>query len=52
MDLADQGIAAALEQAELVQSPAARGAVLISMWFDPTDDGNLRHPVSYERALG
>ena len=49
--MADRGIAAALEHAELVQSPATRGAVLISMWFDPTDEGNLRHRVSYERAL-
>ena len=49
--MADRGIAAALEHAELVQSPATRGAVLISMWFDPTDEGNLRHRVSYEVAL-
>ena len=41
---------AALEYAELVESPATRGAVLISIWFDPTDDGNLRRRVSYERA--
>ena len=32
--IADRGIAAALEYAELVESPAARGAVLISIWFD------------------
>jgi len=31
--------------------PATRGAVLISIWFDPTDEGNLRRRVSYERAL-
>jgi len=49
--MADRGIAAALEHVELVQSPATRGAVLISMWFDATDEGNLRHRVSYERAL-
>ena len=42
--------AAALEYAELVDSPAARGAVLISIWFDPADDGTLRRRVSYERA--
>jgi hypothetical protein len=48
--IADQGTAAALEYAELVESPATRGAVLISIWFDPADDGNLRRQVSYERA--
>ena len=48
--IADRGSAAALEHAELVESPATRGAVLISIWFDPTDEGNLRHRVSYERA--
>ena len=46
----DRGTAAALEYAEVVESPAARGAVLISIWFDPADDGNLRRQVSYERA--
>ena len=49
--IADRGIAAALEYAESVESPASRGAVLISIWFDPADDGNLRRRVSYERAL-
>ena len=49
--IADRGIAAALEYAEVVQSPATRGAVLISIWFDPADEGNLRRRVSYERAL-
>ena len=49
--MADRGIAAALEHAEAVESPATRGAVLISMWFDPADEGNLRRRVSYERAL-
>ena len=48
--IADRGSAAALEYAELVESPARRGAVLISIWFDPADDGNLRRRVSYERA--
>ena len=48
--IADRGSAAALEYAEEVESPATRGAVLISMWFDPADDGNLRRQVSYERA--
>ena len=49
--IADRGLAAALEYAEMVESPATRGAVLISIWFDPADDGNLRRRVSYERAL-
>ena len=49
--IADRGNAAALEYAELVESPATRGAVLISIWFDPTDEGNLRRRVSYERAV-
>jgi hypothetical protein len=48
--IADRGIAAALAYAELVESPATRGAVLISIWFDPADEGNLRRRVSYERA--
>ncbi len=48
--IADRGSVAALEYAELVESPALRGAVLISMWFDPADEGNLRRRVSYERA--
>ena len=48
--IADRGIAAALEYAELVESPATQGAVLISIWFDPADEGNLRRRVSYERA--
>ena len=47
--IADRGSAAALEYAELVESPATRGAVLISIWFDPADQGNLRRRVSYER---
>jgi hypothetical protein len=46
----DRGIAAALESAELVESPATRGTVLVSIWFDPADNGNLRRQVSYERA--
>jgi hypothetical protein len=48
--IADRGSAAALEYAELVESPATHGAVLISIWFDPVDEGNLRRRVSYERA--
>jgi hypothetical protein len=50
--IADRGIAAALEYADLVESPAMRGTVLISIWFDPADEGNLRRQVNYERALG
>ena len=46
--IADRGVAAALEYAELVDSPAARGAMLISIWFDPAEQGNLRRRVSYE----
>lgn len=49
--IADRGNAAVLEYAELVESPATSGAVLISIWFDPADEGNLRRRVSYERAL-
>ncbi len=48
--IADRGNAVAREYAELVDSPATRGAVMISIWFDAADDGNLRHQVSYERA--
>jgi hypothetical protein len=48
--IADRGSAAALEYAELVESPATRGTVLVSIWFDPADNGNLRRQVSYERA--
>ena len=48
--IADRGSAAALEYAELVESPASHGAVLISIWFDPADDGNPRQNISYERA--
>jgi hypothetical protein len=46
--IADRGVAAALEYAEIVDSPAARGAVLISIWFDPMQEGELRRRVSYE----
>jgi hypothetical protein len=48
--IADRGISEALEYAEVVDSPAARGGVLISIWFDPADEGNLRRRVSYERT--
>jgi hypothetical protein len=44
--IADRGSAAALDYAELVESPATRGAALISIWFDPADEGNLRRRVS------
>ena len=33
-EIAGRGRAAALEYAELVDSPAQRGAVVISIWFD------------------
>jgi len=45
----DRGLTAALESAERADSPASRGAVMISIWFDPADDGTLRERVSYER---
>ena len=48
--IADRGRTAARDYAELVESPATRGAVLISIWFDPADDGKLRRRVSYERV--
>jgi hypothetical protein len=48
--IGDRGIPAALEYADLVESPATRGAVMISIWFDPVDEGKLRRRVSYERA--
>jgi hypothetical protein len=48
--ISDRGGAAVLEYAELVESPATHGAVLISIWFDPADEGNLRRRVSYERT--
>src|SRR5262245_31620295 len=50
--IADRGLAAALEYAELVETPAERGAVLISIWFDQADDGKLRRRVGYERPSG
>jgi hypothetical protein len=48
--IAERGVSAALQAAELAESPAVRGAVVISIWFDPADEGNLRQNVSYERA--
>jgi hypothetical protein len=48
--IADRGHAVALEYAEQVDSPAVRGSVLISIWFDLADEGQLRRRVSYERA--
>ena len=47
--IGDRGERAALEAAEEAMSPATRGAVMISIWFDPADDGSLRQRVSYER---
>jgi hypothetical protein len=48
--IGDRGSAVALEYAEQVESPAKRGAVLISIWFDANAEGCLRRRVSYERA--
>jgi hypothetical protein len=48
--IADRGIAAALERGAGGVAGDAR-AVLISIWFDPADEGNLRRRVSYERPL-
>jgi hypothetical protein len=48
--MADRDVAVALECSELAESLAARGAVTISMWFDPADKGSLRQQVSYERT--
>jgi hypothetical protein len=48
--ISDRGITVAREYAELVDSPATRGAVMISIWFDAADEGNLRSRVSYERV--
>ncbi len=45
----DRGVHAALAAAESADSPATRGAVMISIWFDPAADGALRQRVSYER---
>ena len=47
--MSDRGLAAALEHAERVQSPAERGSVLISIWFDAADNGNLCSRISYAR---
>jgi hypothetical protein len=49
--MAKRGLAAALEYAETVQSPAGRGAALISIWFDVADNGAMRRRVSYERTV-
>ena len=49
--IADRGVAAALEYAERVESPAKSGALVISIWFDAADYGNLRFRVSSERPL-
>jgi hypothetical protein len=47
--IADRGLVAALESAERAESPATRGAVLISIWFDPANVGGLRERIGYER---
>jgi hypothetical protein len=48
--IGDRGITAALEHAELAESPVTHRTVVISICFDPADDGNLRHKFSYERT--
>jgi hypothetical protein len=50
--MTDRGLAAALAHAEVVESPAERGTVVISIWFDAAADGELRRRVVYERASG
>jgi hypothetical protein len=47
--IADRGHAVALEYADQVDSPAERGSVVISIWFDAAENGELRRRVSYER---
>jgi len=44
----DRGLAVALEHAELAETPADRGSVVISIWFDSNDDGNLQSRIAYE----
>ena len=46
--MADRGITAALESRRSWSPRLERGGVLISIWFDQADDGNLRRRVSYE----
>ncbi len=50
--IAERGVSAALESAEQAESPAARGTVMISIWFDPADEGSVMQRFSYERAGG
>jgi hypothetical protein len=50
--IAERGVSVALESAERAESPATRGAVMISIWFDPADEGRQRQRVAYERAGG
>jgi hypothetical protein len=47
--IADRGVAAALALAQAAESPSSRGAVVISIWFDQADAGNLCSRVIYER---
>ena len=49
--IADRGVAVALEYADQVKSPEKSGALVISIWFDAADAGNLRYRVSSERPL-
>jgi hypothetical protein len=47
--MADRGREAALAYADVVEPPSRRGAVLLSIWFDQTENGDLCHRVSYEK---
>jgi hypothetical protein len=49
--MADRGVAAALEYAELLESPAERGAVLISIWFRPRCRELLLRATGRSRSL-
>jgi hypothetical protein len=48
--MADRGVAVALAYAEVVDSPAERGTVVVSIWFDAAASGELRRRAVYERA--
>lgn len=48
--IADRGQRAALHYAELAQSPAKRGNVIVRVMVDP-HSGGLAHDYDYERSL-
>src|SRR4029453_3843163 len=50
--IADRGTPSPPEYGGRAGSPAAGGAGVISIWFDPADEGTLRRRVSYERPPG